>query len=108
MEDLLTPAEEKRFLLGLLEQLDHPRQPRRLGLFAKLGLWLLFVILGIVILQVFGRPTTEVLGIAVGGVAVGAIAAFAATSNVFGRHLLVAGQFVDRQRVEARLRQLGV
>ncbi|GGJ95345.1 hypothetical protein GCM10011394_00030 [Luteimonas terricola] len=87
--------------------MDHPRYPKRLGMGAKTGLWLVVVAVAIAAMQLFGQPSGATLIAALVGLAVGAIVGFTATANVFSRHVLVAGRFVDRSLIEARLRQLG-
>ena len=107
MADILSPTEEQRFLRGLLQRPDKPVHIARWSLSAKTGLWLAMVVAGIVALQVFGEPSKPVFVASLVGLTIGGLFGFFATANVFSRHILVVGQFVDRERIEARLRELG-
>jgi glycerol uptake facilitator-like aquaporin len=96
-----------RFLRGVLQQIEHPRNPTQLGLLAKTLIWVALVIAGIFALQVFGEPSQSQVVACLIGLLVGAVGMFFITTNVFGRHILAACRVADRGLVEARLRELG-
>jgi len=104
----VTRKQERRFLLGVLQQIDSPKKiPRPLGLLAKAVIWLFLVAATVVALQVFGEPSMSQVVAALVGLLVGGIGMFVITVNVFGRHILAACLVADRELVEARLRELG-
>ena len=103
----MTPKQEKRFLLGVLQQIEGTRTPRSLGLIAKVIIWLCLVAATIFALQAFGEPSKTQLVAALIGLVVGGIGMFIVSAKVFGQHILAACRVADRNLVEARLRELG-